>query len=112
MSTPGPVNLPPPSKRKTIALVAIGVIGASTVTILWLWNPDAERKAIQRLPQAERRVLYERTLRTLETTCRLEGRESGLEDFCQRQAEFILRFPECDAACSSVAESHRSVPSR
>jgi hypothetical protein len=108
----GLTNLSAPSKRKTVALVAIGMIGASTVTILWLWNPDAEQKAILNLPQSERRALYERTLRTLETTCRLEGREGGLEGFCRRQAEFILRFPECDASCASAAAPYRIAPSR
>jgi len=107
-----PVNLPAPSKRKTIALAAIGVICAATVSILWLWNPDTEQKAIMELPEPERRALFERTLRTLETTCRPEGRESGLEEFCRRQAEFILRFPECDAHCSGATAPYRSAPSR
>jgi hypothetical protein len=112
MSTPRPVNLPAPSKRKTVAFVAIGIVIAATVTILWLWNSDAERKAILNLPPSERRALYERTLRTLETTCNPQGRARGLDDFCRNQAEFIVRFPECDAACASVAEPHRSAPSR
>lgn len=112
MSIPGPVNLPPLSKRKTIAFVALGIIVAATVTSLWLWNPDAERKAILKLPEPERRALYERTLRTLETTCRPDKRAKGLEDFCREQSEFILRFPECDAACSSAAEPYRREPTR
>ena len=110
--TPVPVRLPAPSKRRAVAFVAIGITCAATFALLWLWNPDAERDAIVKLPEPERRALYERTLRTLETTCRSNGRASGLADFCRGQAEFILRFRECDAACASVAELHRSVPAR
>jgi hypothetical protein len=50
------VTLPPLYKRKTLAIVAIGIVIAATVAILWLWNPDAERKAILNVPQSERRA--------------------------------------------------------
>ncbi len=112
MSTPDPVNLPALSRRKAVAFAAMGSVIVATGTILWLWNPDAEGKAILNLPQMERRALYERTLRTLETTCRSKASASGLEDFCRGQAEFIVRFPECDAVCSALAEPRRSLPSR
>jgi hypothetical protein len=93
------------------AALALGVLAATAATLLWLSPPGAEGDAIRSLPEAERRSLYERTLRTLESPCK-RHRGSGLESICRQQADFVVQFPECDAQCSALAEAFRAGPSR
>jgi hypothetical protein len=78
---------------------------------VWLHASDPERTALQRMPLDERQALYERTMRTLESTCAPANRPA-LIDFCRTQAEFVAKFPECDAACASLARKFRPQPTR
>jgi hypothetical protein len=71
-----------------------------------------ERRAIGELPEAERKALFERTLKTLKTTCAPETRPAGLNEHCARQADLIVKFPECDADCAAVANASRPPPTR
>jgi hypothetical protein len=71
-----------------------------------------ERAAIGELPAQERRALYERTLRTLASSCAPIKQRQGLADHCREQAEFIVQFPECDGACRALAEPHQRKPTR
>jgi hypothetical protein len=82
------------------------------VVSLFLFGADTERRAVRRLPEGERRALFERTLRTLETSCARAKRSRGLDDYCREQAEFLLNFPECDAACRAVSLEFSGLPTR
>lgn len=66
-----------------------------------LWTRDAERAALARLSGDERGRLYQRTLENLRSTCSVES--VALRAYCQQQAEFILKFPECGAGCQALA---------
>lgn len=100
------------SHWKTIAGAALVVTVLAVSTVLWLHGPDAETKAIGALSADERRTLYERTLRTLETTCDRTHRPRGLDDYCREQAEFVVKFPECDTGCEERAAGFRPLPAR
>ena len=69
-------------------------------------------EAVRRLPEAERRALYARTLRTLEASCAPTERSPGLDDYCREQAEFLLNFPECDVACRALSLKYSGLPTR
>ena len=97
---------PQATMRRVAAIVATLAI-AVAAGALWYASETAELGAISRLPAAERRALYQRTLRTLETSCAPTTKPSGLDQFCHEQAEFIVQFPECDQACLAVANPHR-----
>jgi hypothetical protein len=99
-------------RKKTIAATALLLTVAAVIAVLSLRGPDSETKAIGTLSATERRALYERTLQTLETTCDRTKRPHGLDDFCREQAEFVVKFPECDAACSQRAAQFRPLPAR
>jgi hypothetical protein len=99
-------------RKKTIVGAALLLATATVVAVVSLRGPDAETKAIKALSEPERRALFGRTLRTLETTCDQTKRPRGLDDFCREQAEFVLKFPECDAACSRRAAQFRPLPTR
>jgi hypothetical protein len=87
-------------------------LGALVLAGLWWWGGRSEREAIFKLAPDERRALYERTLQNLKSTCQSERRPSGLDDYCHRQADFILKFPECDRTCESLARRQMNEPTR
>jgi hypothetical protein len=68
---------------------------------LMVWRDGAERRAIRALPEVERHALYTRTLETLATAC--ASSVVGLRDYCTRQAQLALEFPECDQSCEALA---------
>jgi len=105
-----PVVLEPTMRQKWTLLAVVATVIAAAA--LWLWPDASEQEAIRELPQAERRELYERTLRTLETSCNPRSLPEGLEAFCRDQSEFIVQFPECEGSCRAIAKPHRSVPTR
>ena len=97
---------PRPRSRRVVGLLA-GVATAVAAGTLWYASETAEGGAISQLPAAERKALFQRTLRTLSTTCAPSTKPSGLDPFCHEQAEFIVQFPECDDACRAAANPHR-----
>jgi hypothetical protein len=110
----GQEQLPSPDRRTrtVVAVIAVALAVAGLMVIVGLRGPDREQAAIRELPPQERRVLYEQTLHTLTSTCASARRSTGLDDFCRRQAKFVVKFSECDAACASVANKFRDVPTR
>ncbi|MBK7156953.1 MAG: hypothetical protein IPH72_35195 [Sandaracinaceae bacterium] len=86
-------------RLRIVAVVAVALlIGLSA------WRAMRPSRAIEGLPAAERRALYDRTIESLATVCR--SHQVGLADFCRDQAELVVRFPECDATCRAVADPH------
>jgi hypothetical protein len=101
--------------RRRSRLIAAGV-GAAVAVLLaltsWWRGSGEEEHALTQLPAAERRELYERTLHTLESTCAPQARPPGLQRYCRQQAEFIVRFPECDQVCRELAGRDLPKPTR
>lgn len=71
--------------------------------LLWYWQGAAEARALESMSQVERRALYLRTRQNIQEVCG-EHLMAGMAEFCREQAEFVVRFPECDTSCRSVAE--------
>jgi len=93
-------------------LVAL-VVALFGVFIALRWSRDAaETRALLRMPDAERKVLYERTLRSTESLCAQAGTDPALVDRCESSAQFLLAFPECDDACRELARAHWRGPTR
>jgi hypothetical protein len=90
-----------------LLMVALAVVFA-----IWMRARDEEQAAIRALPEPERRALFERTLTTLNTTCRRASRPTGLDDFCAEQARFILQFDACDLSCQRLASGASRRPMR
>jgi hypothetical protein len=89
---------------KWLLTVLVVIAGLGT----WHGYYTSKTREILRLPEQERRVLYEHTKETLQTVC-MHPTGPSVRDYCHEQAEFILRFPECDEACSRIVDS---LPSR
>lgn len=87
-----------PSWLSAIAVV-LALVG---LFFIWIWFRDSEGRAVRSMPAAERAALFQRTLEDVRTACG-PGRAEDLLDHCEHQARFLLKFPECDAACARLA---------
>jgi hypothetical protein len=93
-----------PSSPRSRRYPAYVLTALATLSLaLWLSSRAGEASAVRGLPAMERHALYERTLQILQSpSC--DPSRSVLKDYCGQQAEFILEFPECDAACGELAK--------
>jgi hypothetical protein len=66
------------------------------------WSNHQVRAEIAALPPAERATFYSKTIDQLRSVC---AQPSGLRQHCIDQAELALKFPECDAACETLASA-------
>ncbi len=101
----------PPRKRpgdlawRIGAILVVALLGA-----VLLWSMGAEKRAIARMDPAERRAVYENAYGELKRLCGSGPRDDALEDRCRAQIQFVLKFPECDAACQEIARAHTPAP--
>lgn len=86
-----------------VALLAVGIL---------FHVIRAERDALIRMPETNRRVLYEQTLRSTQSLCERARTDEALLDRCEDSARFLLSFPECDETCRTFAAAHRRGPAR
>jgi hypothetical protein len=91
-----------PGVRVAVAL-ALGI--AAAVGWFW-WSETAPTRAIARMEPAARRAEFTRISEELRSLC--SPPEPALTDHCRHQARFLVRFPECDAACEALAR--RAMP--
>jgi hypothetical protein len=98
------------SPRQRYAMFAIAFLVLAVVGN-WFWSLRQERVDLLGLPTQERQALYKRTLETLESVC-VSAAGSEIKDYCRKQAQFIARFPECDAACEAACRSLAPRPTK
>ena len=89
----------------------LGPLAALALLALGVFHFGEEGRALRRLPPTERAALYHRTLDTLTSVCAGERRRD-FHDLCRGQAELVLLFPECDAACQATAHEQLRTPTR
>jgi hypothetical protein len=71
--------------------VWIGVIG---------WREHRLNEAVSALPQPLQEQTYRRAYDELATVCTTQR---GLDAHCRDEAELILRFPQCEGECRTLA---------
>lgn len=101
----------PPQTHISRWVLVLFIMLAAAV-LFWIWSPAPQTRAIRDLPASDRHVLYERTLATLRSPCNPDKGADGLLEYCRQQAEFIVQFPECDAACATLAKRFLVTPAR
>jgi cytochrome b pre-mRNA-processing protein 3 len=99
-----------PSTRRVVAWLLGVLVIALALLIAWYADLGLDRE-LSGMSAPARKDLYERTLQTLQTVCS-EPRGTELDDHCQQQARFIVRFPECDGACRELAARFAPQPTR
>jgi hypothetical protein len=85
-------------------LVALSAAVSVTGLVAYQRNEEAELRS---LPLAERASLFQRTFETLNFTC-THTNGKILAGYCRKQAEFLVRFPECNDSCQRTC--HRFFP--
>src|SRR6187551_2759400 len=110
-STAGPAPADPEAldqaaqHKASAVVIVILLLAAIGCVVLWHWSRDDEATAIRALPAADRRALFEGTLRTLQSVCDAQRRPPGLDGFCNEQAIFVEQFSECETACRALAKA-------
>jgi len=93
-----------------VALAVLGLLLAAVALGAYLvWSGGSERRALARMPEAERQGLFERTRATLLQDCAKPP--SALQGYCQEQADLLSNFPECDASCQALVAQRRPLQS-
>jgi cytochrome b pre-mRNA-processing protein 3 len=87
---------------------AITLLAALSGVVIWQTRLERD---LTELPTPERQALYERTRETLRSSC-LQARDPDVAEHCRQEAEFITRFPECNAECRELAAHFAHRPSR
>jgi cytochrome b pre-mRNA-processing protein 3 len=107
------MNIAAPAEQRALpprAILMVALVGLLCVGSI-AWRYAQVKSELLAMPSHERQSLYERTLSTLRTTCvHADGTE--MRDYCQEQATFVSRFPECDAACQSTCQRYRPKPTK
>jgi len=91
------------------------VAAAMAVALLFLilfWSLGAERRALSKMREDDRRALYTRQFESLKLMCSVPPVDDALRDRCHDQAEFLGQFPECDGSCRAVIDSILLHPTR
>ena len=98
-------------RLQRIAPTVLVVIGIGLGLGYWVWIEGAQARAVAALPAAERARLFTRTLEDLRL-CRAEAHQPALREFCEKQADLALTFPECTAECRALARLPWAGPTR
>lgn len=89
----------------------LGISAAALIVATIALTMGRASREIESLPTSERQALYQRTLETLRTSC-MQATGPTVTEYCREQAAFILRFPECDRECQTLAGRFAHQPSR
>jgi hypothetical protein len=94
--------------------IELGLIGVAILVVLALgiWLSSAGNIEIDELPARVQHALYERTLATLGDFCDPKKALRGIDAYCQEQANFIVKFRECDDVCRARSAQHQPRPTR
>jgi len=95
--------------RRALITVAIAV-ALVTAALFWTSVKLVRGAQVARLPEPERKALYQRALADLKLCTTDSGRL--IKKHCEHQAELIVEFPECDGACKRLAALWLTLPPR
>ncbi|MFP2926736.1 hypothetical protein ACLESO_16310 [Pyxidicoccus sp. 3LG] len=95
-------------KRVRQAVLLGGVL--LVLGVVWLYLQGGENRALNAMAPVQRAVLFQETRDSFRLMCITDaGINARFADRCQKQADFLTRFPECDEACrQEVAPALRS----
>lgn len=90
-----------PGLRRILGWMGLG-LGLGALAAYLVWEQGAVDRALRALPAEERHAQFLRTAEELRTVC--ADPPQPLRSHCREQAEFLVRFPECDAECRRLVE--------
>jgi len=93
------------------ALIAVAIAVAIVTGALFLTSVRLVRGAqVARLPEDQRRALYQRMHADLELCA--TGAGTLIKKHCEHQAQLIVELPECDHSCRQLAARWTMFPAR
>ena len=109
-------NIAPPTAPSSVSRAArVAALLLVLIVLLGAWLALIARRerqltrAVRSLPANVQEATYRRSYEELATTC---ATEPNLADHCTDEALFILRFPQCTAACQTLARRYLPVVRR
>lgn len=95
---------PTGAEKRARQLVVVGVV-LLLLGGLWLYLQGGENRALNAMSPAQRAALFQETRDSIRLMCESDaGVKKSFQARCARQADFLNRFPECDAACKREIE--------
>jgi len=83
-------------KRVRQAVVIGGVL--LVLFVVWMYLQGGENRAIKAMSPVQREALFMETRESFRLMCTGDAGTRFIER-CHKQAEFLMRFDECDEAC-------------
>jgi hypothetical protein len=94
---------------RALRILALCLLGFSGWIAVIGWREHRLNVAVAAMPVATQQAAYRRAYADLSTMC---AAQPQLDEHCRAQAEFILRFPQCDAECDVLARHYISTHRR
>ncbi|MCP3063264.1 hypothetical protein LXT21_31250 [Myxococcus sp. K38C18041901] len=88
---------PTRSQKRVRQAVTLGIV-LLVLAGVWAYLQGGENRALNALSPAQREALFQETFDDIRLLCMGDGGPK-LVKRCQKQAEFLTRFSECDEAC-------------
>ncbi|QSQ21252.1 hypothetical protein JY651_39670 [Pyxidicoccus parkwayensis] len=106
----------PPSagERRVRQAVVLGVVLLFLLGV-WLYLQGGENRALNAMSPAQREALFQETRDSIRLMCMSDAgvkKKAAFAERCARQADFLNRFPECDAACKQEIAPFLPEPTR
>ncbi len=105
-SSPFTAHHRPESLPRGTRILVLGL--AAVLVALWGWLRNADSRALAGMDPELRRELFQRSRAETEALCA----RPELVDECRARAEFLERFPECDASCRDLVARQLRRPTR
>jgi cytochrome b pre-mRNA-processing protein 3 len=101
---------PPPSlwmrKGTWLGLVFVAMVG------VFVWLQGGEDRALSAMSPSQREALFTETLDEFRVLCLADGGGSRWPKKCNRHADFLVRFSECDDTCRREVDPFLTKPTR
>ncbi|WP_426734150.1 hypothetical protein [Myxococcus faecalis] len=88
---------PTRSQKRVRQTVTLGIV-VLVLAGVWAYLQGGENRALNALAPAQREALFQETRDDFRLLC-MGDAGPKLLNRCQKQAEFLMRFSECDEAC-------------
>ncbi|AGC41520.1 hypothetical protein MYSTI_00161 [Myxococcus stipitatus DSM 14675] len=88
---------PTRNQKRVRQAVVLGIV-LVVLALVWGYLQGGENRALNALSPAQREALFMETFDSFRLMCLADAGPKLLMR-CQKQAEFLMRFSECDEAC-------------